>query len=141
MIIFKLMPIIQSSKIHVHQNTYHNHHMQPPPPPLSCSIRAPKPAKATDPHLYINRKSSVIKRVDYRSEITTSIFKTSTWVSNYPWELMKLQAGPHTGHKHIHTYHKAGQCMIETYLTYSHNFIHPNIRHTPVPVLGGQRNS
>ena len=42
----------------VQQNTtHHNIAMQPTPPPLSNSIRAPKPAKATDPHLHINRKN------------------------------------------------------------------------------------
>ena len=49
--------------------------MRPQPPPLRYSIRAPKPAKDTDPHLHINKKNVSNQQVDYRSKITTGKFK------------------------------------------------------------------
>ena len=99
--------------------------MQPPPPPLSSSIRTPKPATSKNSHLHINRKTSVIKQVNYWSEITTDTLKTGTWVSKYPWNLRNFKKALTGPQEHTNNWGPAN--ARQTYLTY----LNLNYKHAP----------
>ena len=84
--------------------------MRPPPPPLSCSIREPKQAKATDPHLHVNKKNVSNQQVDYWSEMTTGI--NQDWHMGLQLPTETYETSRRSLHKpQAHTYLSQGRPM------------------------------